>query len=324
MKVAYATIIDARYLPRGLALQMSIARHDPCALFAFFCMDDLSEAQVEYIQLPQCRTHIESVFSAEPLRAVRPQRSVAEYCWTAKPFVLSHLLAAEPGVDWVAYLDSDMLSFGDPGAALTAAGNADFLLSPHRFSQEFVKFAPTVGTYNAGFAAFRDSATGREALGLWARLCLESCSVQVTASTYADQKYLDNLMAAYPTGRASGFSGLNAAPWNIGNHRVTGRDGGVWLDDDPLLLYHFQGMRLLNRRWVDLYAGDYHLDPAIRNLIYRPYLQQLSEAYRRLRDRRPGFDLGFNPLPPKWDWWLLYVKRIVEGNSNVIRAQLYS
>jgi hypothetical protein len=324
MNVAYATIIDARYLPRGLALQRSVARHDPSALFAFYCMDDLSAALVESMRLPHCRFYTEGAFAPEPLRTVRPQRSIAEYCWTAKPFILSHLLEAEPGYDWVTYLDSDMLCFGDPGAALAAADGADFLLSPHRFSEEFTRFAPTVGTYNAGFAAFRDSAVGRDALRLWSRLCLESCSAQVTASTYADQKYLDDLMAAYPTGRASDHVGLNAAPWNIGRYRITYQDDRILLDGDPLLLYHFQGLRLLSRRWVDLYAGDYHLDPEVRNLIYRPYLQQLSEAYGELRDCRPGFDLGFNPLPPKWDWWLLYAKKIVEGNSNLFRAQLYS
>ena len=187
-----------------------------------------------------------------------------------------------------------------------------------------MKFAPTVGSFNAGFAGFRNSATGREAVDLWARLCLESCSAHTTDETYADQRYLDDLIAAFPTGRASDHPGLNAAPWNIGRYDVSGQDGRVLLDGQPLLLYHFQGLRLLNRRWVDLYSGDLRLDPVIRRQIYRPYLQQLAEAYRRLRACRPGFDLGFSPLPPKWDWWLLYGRRVLDRSSNLIRAQLYS
>ena len=104
MSFAYATILDARYLPRGLALQMSVARHDPSALFAFYCMDDLAAALLGLLQLPRCRIYTEGDFAPGALRAVRPARSVAEYCWTAKPFILSHLLEAETGVDWVAYL----------------------------------------------------------------------------------------------------------------------------------------------------------------------------------------------------------------------------
>jgi hypothetical protein len=324
MRFAYATIIDARYLSRGLALQMSIARHDPTAVFAFFCMDDLSAALVESLQLPRCRVFKESVFASGPLRAVRSLRSIAEYCWTAKPFVLSHLLEAEPGFDWVTYLDSDMLCFGDPSAAFVAAGNADFLLSPHRFSAAFASFAASVGNYNAGFAAFRKSERSREALAVWARLCLASCSAQVTENTYADQRYLDEIIAAFPTGRASEHFGLNAAPWNIGGYRVDEVNGQVMLDGQPLLLYHFQGLHLLHRRWVDLYAGTLHLDREIRRLIYLPYLRQLRESYRCLRACQPGFDLGFNMASPKWRTVLRHTKRSLWGNSNLIRTQLYS
>ena len=144
----------------------------------------------------------------------------------------------------------------------------------------------------------------------------------VTQSTYADQKYLDDLMAAFPTGRASDLPGLNAAPWNIGRYRVSRRGECVLLDEDLLLLYHFQALRLLNRRWVDLYAGNYRLGPAVRTLIYGPYVQQLAESYRVLRGLRPGFDLGFNPIQPQWLPRLRYAKRVLAGNANLFRAQL--
>ena len=171
MKFAYATILDLRYLPRGLALQMSVARHDPSALFVFYCMDDLAAALLELLQLAQCQIYTESDFAPGALRAVRPARSVAEYCWTAKPFILSHLLEVAPGIDWVGYLDFDMLAFGDIGDALVAAGDADFLVSPHRFAEEFVKFAPTVGTYNAGFRGLPQQRSGpRRAWSLVAAL----------------------------------------------------------------------------------------------------------------------------------------------------------
>jgi hypothetical protein len=311
-------------LPRGLTLQASTARYEPSALFAFYCMDDLAAALLQSLALPNCRIFKESEFAPAALRAVRSQRSVAEYCWTAKPFVLTHLLSVESALEWVAYLDSDMMTFGALGSALVPEGDADFLLSPHRFSDEFAHYAPTVGSFNAGFAAFRNSAVGNEALTMWSRLCLESCSATITVSTYADQRYLDDLIATFPSGSASGHPGLNAAPWNIGRYRVTKDDGRVLLDGRPLLLYHFQGLHLLHPRWVDLYAGNLRLDPMVRRLIYDPYLRQLADSYGRLRDCRPGFDLGFNFASPKWRSFMRHVKRTIGGNSNLIRAHLYS
>jgi hypothetical protein len=324
MSLAYATILDSRYLSRGLTVYASIARHEPSALFVLYCMDDLAATLARSLALPNCRVFTESEFAPEALRNVRPQRSVAEYCWTSKPFVLAHLLSVTPSLEWVAYLDSDMMTFGDLGGQLLGVADADFMLSPHRFSDDFAHYAPTVGGFNAGFAAFRNSAVGNDAIAMWSRLCLESCSVAITETTYADQRYLDDLIAAFPSGCASDHPGLNAAPWNIGRYRVTEDDGAVLLDGWPLLLYHYQGLHLLHPRWVDLYAGDLRLDPTIRRLIYDPYLRELSRSYRRLRDCRPGFDLGFNFAAPKWHSFLHHVKRTIEGQSNLVRAQLYS
>jgi len=324
MTLAYATILDSRYLPRGLTLQASIARYEPSALFVFYCMDDLAASLVQSLALPNCRFFKESDFAPDDLRAVRSQRSVAEYCWTSKPFVLRHLLTADPSLEWVAYLDSDMLTFGNLGSALVSSGDADFVLSPHRFSDDFAHYEPTVGGFNAGFAAFRNSAIGSEAIAMWSRLCLDSCTATVTEETYADQRYLDDLIAIFPSGCASNHPGLNAAPWNIGRYRVTGDDREVLLDGQPLLLYHFQGLHLLHPRWVDLYAGELRLDPKIRRLIYAPYLRELARSYNRLRDCRAGFDLGFNFAAPKWRSFMRHAKRVVEGSSNLVRTQLYS
>ena len=317
MKSVYATILNAPFLPRALALWQSIAHYNQTAEFAFFCIDEKSAGILESIDLPRCRIYRESQFASETLLALRGKRTVAEYCWTAKSFALCHLLATDPTPDWVVYLDSDMLAFGDPDAALADAGPNDFLLAPHRFSAEFESFASSVGLYNGGYVAFQVTKAGKAAASRWRDLCVESCPAIPTADSYADQKHLQLLLAEFPTGTDSRQIGLDAAPWNIGQYQVTVREGRVFLDDAPLLLYHFQSLRVFGKNWVDLYSGDMTLAKPVRDLIYAAYLDALTRAYIQLREAKIIEFLGTSPLPAGLRNRMAYTKRVMLRRANL-------
>jgi hypothetical protein len=318
----YTTIFTAGYLPRALALYSSFRKHNGSARFAFACMDEEAAAVLEILDLPGSLVYRENDFAGERLLALKGERGVGEYCWTAKPFALGHLLERHPETDWVVYVDTDMLAFGDPDVALSDIGQADFVLTPHRFTKEFSSYAPSAGLYNAGYVAFRNSPVGRAALAHWTALCVESCSAIVTAETYADQKYLERLLTAFPSGAASHHPGLNAAPWNIGQYRLTSSAGRVRLNESPLLLYHFQSLRVFNGRWLDLYFGGRRLPASVRRMIYRPYLDALTRSYRRLQSVVAVDGLGMAPLPRHPSHWLAYAKYALLGHTNPCRHAL--
>ena len=254
--------------------------------------------------------------------ALKGKRSVSEYCWTAKSFALGYLIDRRPELEWAVYVDADMLAFGDLDLALLTAGNADFLLTPHRFAEGFESFASAAGAYNAGYVAFRNSSSGRAALTQWTTLCTHSCPAVATADAYADQKYLERLPAAFPAGIESEFPGLNAGPWNIGQYELAAGPSGVMLSGSPLLLYHFQSLRVFSGHWIDLYFGGVRLPQTVRKLIYEPYLEALARSYRRLRGVAAVKGLGMAPLPRQIWFWLAYSKRVILGQSNLYRYPL--
>ncbi|HZL59476.1 MAG TPA: hypothetical protein VFC38_07225 [Stellaceae bacterium] len=330
MKSIYATILGPSdggagppYLPRALALTASLMRHNRTAEFAFFCIDPQAARILESLALPRCRVYRESEFAGATLLSLRGKRPISEYCWTAKSFALEHLLTTNAGLDWVAYVDADMLFFGDPDIALKDAGAADFLLTPHRFAPEFSQFLPSAGPFNAGYVAFRASGVGKAALARWRDLCVESVSPIATNGTYADQKYLERLTVEFPAGAGNAHLGLNVGPWNVGQYRVTGSGGQVLLNDTPLLLYHFQSFRVFARDWLDLYFGEWKLPKDVRDLIYAPYLDALARAYAVLQRVAPVDGLGMAPLPAKVRNWLSYAKRIVRGRANLRHYPLF-
>ena len=85
------------------------------------------------------------------------------------------------------------------------------------------------------------------------------------------------------------------------------------LSGSPLLLYHFQSLRVFSGHWIDLYFGGVRLPQTVRKLIYEPYLEALARSYRRLRGVAAVKGLGMAPLPRQIWFWLAYSKRVILG-----------
>ncbi|MGH8704617.1 MAG: hypothetical protein ACREUO_04265 [Burkholderiales bacterium] len=314
----YCTIFDAAYLSRALALHASLLEASPRARLAFFCIDEASSAVLSRMALERAIVVPHAEFATAELQRVHPQRSRAEYCWTCKPFALLHLARAFPDAPWLVYVDTDMMFFGDPDAALPTEG-PHYLLTPHRFSPSFERYAHAAGRHNAGYVAIRNTPQGRQAAQWWAERCIESCSVEVLGVNYGDQRYLDQMLEHVAGGAASQHAGLNAAPWNIGSYRVSAPHGKVLVDGVPLLLYHFQALRILNGWLVDLYAGERRIGPQTRALIYQPYLELVKAAYPKLRAAQAPAMPASLRTPRDW---LRLGYGLAHGRHNLARFSL--
>jgi hypothetical protein len=316
----YCTIFDSGYLARALALHASLVEASPRARLAFFCVDELASRVLESLQLDRAIVVAHESFATPELRRLESLRSRGEYCWTCKPFALLHLARELPQAQWFIYVDTDMMFFGDPDAALPVG--AHYLLTPHRFHSAFEKYE-RAGRYNAGYLAMCNSSEGRRAVEWWRERCVESCIARVTDIGYADQKYLERLPELFPFGEESAHPGLNSAPWNIERYTLAKSEGRVYLDGQPLLLYHFQALRLLNRRLVDLYAGDRRISDDARRLIYRPYLERVAIAYRTLTDAFPSEAPQVESALRSVRDWLRLAYEMARGYHNVERFATY-
>ena len=235
----YATVIDRNYVPLGLNLYRSFEGYLHNKIFGFFCIDDEAADLLRSLDLRGAQVFAPGDFETTELRRLRADRAINEYCWTLKATVLRTGFTLDPSFEWGIYLDSDMMAFSDPDLALPSDGSV--VLAPHRFATAaFAAFEPSVGRFNGGYAAFRNSKEGNAALAWWHERCIESCPAIPTATAYADQKYLDVLPGSFSGIRETAHKGLDTAPWNIQGYRVSERNSRVYIDDDPLLLYHYQ------------------------------------------------------------------------------------
>ena len=317
VKNHYLTIVNGRYALRALVLYRSLEPYLNGHSYAVYCIDQESAELLEALKLPRLEVVQSADFETPELCVLRSKRNISEYCWTLKPVVIEHSMMAHPEMTWGVYLDSDMMAFGDPNLGLEVEKGTNVVITPHRPSNEyFSSFTDRAGRFNAGYVAFRKSVEGINALSWWKDRCFEGTPIIPRDGMYADQKYLDRLEVLFSGVVASEQKGLNAGPWNVVDNPVKVSDRKVYVDGHELLLFHMQGFKVLNYRIYDLYAGPVKIDQPMRELIYRPYVEHIAQAWRALERANGGY-LQLTDFPlRRARTWIRELREITLGRSN--------
>jgi hypothetical protein len=297
MTLAYGTILDCKFLPQGLALYRSFERYVQKGRFYFFAMDDVAAHLLARIDLPRAEIVGTSAVSHPELEAQRGWRTFPEFCWASKPLAIRYMLARDGDARWACYLDSDMAFFADPDAEFDAVPPDVFgLFTPHRFSPAFQSWPARVGWHNGGFGAFRRGADAERVLARWLRGCLERPdSIGRNGETF-DQKVLDQIAREERGVRSLDHAGINLAPWNVDNYRMSEIDGRPCADERLVTIYHFQSLRMHSARLYTLYNADKPIAGALRRAVYRPYVRLLRSALRELNTADPNYRPLMYPL----------------------------
>lgn len=300
MRHDFFTITDLGYAPRALVLYRSLA--DVCSDFRLrlFCVDQATKELFDRLALPRLVTvGIGELEAHDPeLLAVRPTRTTAEYCWTAKSSACLYTFRLEPDVDMLTYVDSDLMLFHEPSCLFEELGTGSILVVPHRHPAR-LQWWDRWGIYNAGFVGFRRDEVGLAALRWWRERCLEWCYDRLEDGKSGDQTYLDDWPTRFPGTHVLEHPGGGLAPWNATESVLGRRDGTVTVDGLPLVFYHFASLRLyddLPLRRLGLLPKAYRFTPGpvplvwtidrsyapvsrqAQELVWDPYLRRLGEA----------------------------------------------
>jgi hypothetical protein len=292
--VIFCTLFNRLYLPQGIALYRSLERTagDGFILYAL-CMDEFSADALLKFNFPHLRiVHLRDI-EDDALRAVRPHRSVGEYCWTCTTPLLLHVQDRHPLGTVVTYVDADILFFSDPSAILAELGNRSIFIHEHDFAPHHAHLLPAAGRFNVGVVAFRNDDEGRRCLVRWRAQCLDECVMDPSAGKCGDQNYLDEWPKLYPGLVISKNPGIGLAPWNVEKHRVHRKNNAITVDERPVVFYHYHSLRILKPRLgvkaIVMAVGEYFFDDAVLCAFYRPYARALWRAVSDLR--RAGYSI---------------------------------
>ena len=281
----FCTYFDRHYLIKGLALYASLKKHCQSFKLYILCMDQLCYdilSQLHYDEI-----HLISLEDFEngdeELLKAKHNRSLIEYYFTCTPSLPLFILANHPDVDLITYLDADLFFFNSPQPVFDEISDHSIAIIEHR-SPPYLNDTGANGKYNVGWLSFRRDGAGLAALRWWREKCLEWCYDRPDAGRMADQKYLDDWPTRFPGVLVLQHKGANLAPWNIGGYWLYWRGNQVYVEEDPLIFFHFHGFRQVNR-WIYLTnLASFHikLSTFLRTHLFAPYIGALLNAKREV------------------------------------------
>lgn len=285
--IHFATYFDSRFLPQGLALYRSLEKHNSAFVWWVLCLDDETCRVLERLALPHARlVRLSELECADPaLRDTKSNRLTYEYYWTCGPAFLGYLLAREPSIEHLAYVDADIHFFGDTSVLSDELGDGNILLHEHLARRE-ADDPRAGGRFNVGVMLFRRSPETLDCLHRWREQCLAWCYDRHEEGRFGDQAYLDDWPAQFNGVMVARHPGLGMAPWRVTDAALSRVGSKVQVSGQPLIFYHFSKVRRLHRFAYQLHDWRFHRHPmttVVRYGIYAPYVRALYAAEREIR-----------------------------------------
>ncbi len=133
-----------------------------------------------------------------------------------------------------------------------------------------------------GWVSFRRDAEALVCLRWWRERCLEWCYDRCEDGRFADQKYLDDWPSRFQGVAVLQHKGANLAPWNLANYTIREAGNRVWVDEQPLIFFHFHRLKQIEGWVYDPCISWYKAKAStvVRRRIYAPYIRTLAETAR--------------------------------------------
>jgi len=184
------------------------------------------------------------------------------------------------------HVDGDQWFFSSPAALIEEVAGAKLAVSPHRIPapEEGIPGVTLAthrqyGLYNTGLAYIADAEIAEMMAAACYRWSYSHTEPQPDGTwLFGDQGNLERI--ARDTGaHVIRHPGVNVAPWNSNRHRLSTRDGQIFVDDVPLVTYHFSSLKWNANGSFRQYADANYCVPNIYiDTVYKPYIDAILKA----------------------------------------------
>ncbi|WP_053957059.1 glycosyltransferase [Inediibacterium massiliense] len=227
----------------------------------------------------------------ELLLSKKRERTFNAYCWTLKPVFLEYVIKHFSNIKRVTYLDADLYFFNDMQSIFEENIHTSVLLSNHHYTKSLKKYEAICGKYNSGFISFKRDEKGLNALKWWKEKCLSWCSEVIEKERFGDQKYLDKMILLWDGVEEIKTIGVNIGFWNHGRYKTSIVKDKVYINNVPLIFYHFAGFRILNEQEFAIIVGFRN---EFIDHIYLPYMKKIQKSIEIVKNISPHFPKYFH------------------------------
>lgn len=259
----FVTLFDSGFMPQAMCLYRSLRQH--CRQFRLYVLtlDETAQSQLEQLNAPEIHILALQDYETPELKAVKPGRSRAEYCWTLTSCVLQWILDGNNDVERLTYVDADIFFLKSPQALLDTmeAAGRSVLITEHGYAPEYDQ-SHVSGRYCVQIISFDNQPAAREVLDWWQARCIEWCFALPEDGKFGDQKYLERWPELFGDRvHIVADPQLTLAPWNAKRFSPAELAQGV--------LFHFHGLRTAGGNML-MASKEYDISN-VRNTIYREY-----------------------------------------------------
>lgn len=273
------TYFDYNFLPRGLALYYSIKQYHNEFDFFVLAFDDqtydylnnLNEANLKLISFKK----YDAYFQTSSVRF----EDKKQYYFSATPNLCIYLFDTNPNIDILLYLDADVFLFNSLGPLYEEFGDSSIGVCPHRVNPLLKLFVKHYGKYNVGVNMFRNSETGFKCLRDWKNECDNWYPNKpgYPLKFFSDQIFLDSWENKYNGVKIIENIGINVCYWNAVNYTFKKIDDVYFVNNKPLIIYHFSSLRKESDNTWNAYSiyGLVSVKNTLRE-IYIKYINQIE------------------------------------------------
>ena len=270
----------------------SLKRFCPKAEIFVLCMDKQCQVILERLDLPFVRCIPLGELEDEALLDAKSDRGVAEYCWTLSPCLPWYVMQEHLEIDFITYLDADLLFYSDVQPLFDEIGDASIAIIEHRFSPR-LQDREVNGRFCVEWVSFRRDQEGLACLSKWRAQCIEWCYFRLEDGKMGDQKYLDEWPSLYSSCHILMHPGAGIAPWNYSQYFFSIDEiGRIMVQESPLIFYHFHQFELLNNGGFNRLSSFYTAECPEPFAVYTHYESMLNNCLLDIRTVMPYFSGG--------------------------------
>jgi len=281
------TVVTPNYLAHAWSLKKSFLQHNLDAEFFICILGDESH----YPDKNLLNVYFINNISDDRIKGMILRYNPFELSCAIKPFFATHILEDQPGLQRLIYLDSDMYVFG----VFTPLTDAAITLSPHRTKN--IGFLPVTenfsfislnryGVYNAGYFELQRKGEAMAFLDWWKVLMEKGAFNKPDEHLFTDQPWLNAVPSFFDDIYINKNPGYNVAYWNLIERRVEEKEGSIYVNGEPLVLFHFAKYKVEEPEKMTDFQNDFLSFATFPELkpIFRKYHESLlEEGYEKIK-----------------------------------------
>lgn len=274
----FCTLFNSYYLQKGLATYLSLEKvtdefHLYVMAFDKECYDKLKSYNFKHLTV-----ELVDDFETPELLAVKPNRNMAEYCWTCSA-AITYYFITKYNLPSITYLDADLYFLHSPKVLFDEIGDASVGLSEHWFCYKNDR----AGRFCVQFVYFKNDKDGMAALKYWKDKCIEWCFARYEDGKYGDQTYIEDIYNHFKGVHAIKHRGCGVAMWNYKNYTYLDCKTLIFEGKKyPIIFFHFHGAKFIEdgHKFI-ISSGDNSIPKLVQPLFYKPYGEFIMQIYNK-------------------------------------------